>query len=125
MSSLNDQLNSFKTKIRNAPTIQKRVISDTNDNITTKKRNIDNNYNNYHNGKKTVYSQPRSTGTGNHNSTKLVHTVDYLKQNDGPLKYSDIEQHLMFTIKPLIYLLKNIDRIRVNEKNETIEYVDI
>ncbi|CAN6630676.1 transcription initiation factor IIE subunit beta [Trichomonascus vanleenenianus] len=124
--SLNDQLNSFRNKVRNAPTIQKRVIQEPSN---EKKRNIDSLQTAGTAAKKKksniVYSQPRSTGVGSHSSTQLVHAVEYIKRQDRKVKLSDVESYLSYPIAPLIPSLKRIDRIKINEADQTVEYVSI
>lgn len=138
MSSLNDQLNSFKNKVKNAPTIQRRVVNnnqqDSGDSGAGAKRATQEDSTSPSKKKKTnttssssgiVYSQPKNTGVGSHSSTQLVHAVEYIKRHDKPVKLSDVEGYLSFPIQTLIPLLRNIDRIKLNEKEQTIQYVSL
>ncbi|KAA8903414.1 hypothetical protein TRICI_005704 [Trichomonascus ciferrii] len=129
MSSLNDQLNSFKNKVKNAPTIQRRVV----DSGAAKRSHQDSSLSTSPLKKKKtgnasssiVYSQPKSTGVGTHSSTQLVHAVEYIKRQGKAVKLSDVEGYLSFPIQPLIPLLRNIDRIKLNEKEQTAQYVSV
>lgn len=122
MASLNEQLNSFKKQMRNAPVLpQKRVVDQqstghSRESSPSPKKAKKANF---------VYSQPASTGMGTHSSTQLVHAVEYVKKQDKPIKLSDLEGYLSFPIAPLLPLLRNIDRIKINERDRTIEYVSI
>jgi transcription initiation factor TFIIE subunit beta len=129
MSSLNDQLNSFRKKVRNAPTIQKPIVSKVTA-VESRKRTPSSSTPEPTTAKKLkrpniVYSQPAATGVGNHQSTQLVHAVEYIKKQDRAVRFSDIESYLNFPIGPLLVLMRSIDRIKVNEKDQTAEYVSV
>lgn len=140
MSSLNDQLNSFKNKVRHAPTIQRRVVNNTQEssNTTTtptspnKRKAADttttSTTSSTENKKKKpnfTYSQPSETGIGTHYSTQMVHALERIKTRDGPMPIIDIADYMSMPVDSLLPMLKAMHRIEVNEEKMTVEYVSI
>ncbi|ANB15698.1 Tfa2p [Sugiyamaella lignohabitans] len=139
MSSLNDQLNSFRSKVRNAPTVAKPVISDAaaarkraasslvakaNPSLNDDKSDLSDTSPAKKQKRSIVnYAQAANSGIGNHQSTQLVHAVEYIKRHDQPVKWKDIERYLSFPIEPLLKLMRNIDRIKIDDENQTASYV--
>lgn len=119
--SLNDQLNSFKQKVRHAPVLGKRTVepsdkgSDANSGdswepLSKRSRGA-------------VHSQPASTWMGQHRNTQVVHAVEYLKKLETPVLFRDLESYLSGPIQPLIPLLQNNPNLRVDLRNQTVTYV--
>lgn len=119
--SLNDQLNSFKQKVRHAPVLGKRVVDqprtpgvpesgDASEPLSKK-------------SKVAVHSQPASTGMGQHRNTQVVHAVEYLKKLETPVLFRDLESYLSGSLQPLIPLLQNNPNLRVDLRNQTVTYV--
>lgn len=52
--------------------------------------------------------------------------VEYIKLNDRPVKVSELQEYLSFDIsQSLLPLLKEIDRLKYDGKNDTLEYVSL
>lgn len=135
MSSLNDQLNSFKAKVRNAPVLKKRIIEPVTGTTSVSAANstkslardgasfLQDPDGSPQKARGVVYSQPASTGTGSHKSTQLVHTIEYLKKCECPVLLKDLETYLSTPIEPLLPLLQQHKNVRIDHKAGTALYV--
>lgn len=134
MSDLSAQLSAFKSKIKNRPHIEvARKPVAPKPLLLTKKRNE----------QTETVSQKRSASdhyvvekrqrfpvdeiSGSHLSTQLHLAVEFIKQHDAPISVNKLRNYLSFDIsKKLLPLLKeNIDRIKYNADNDTLEYTSL
>lgn len=130
MSSLNDQLNSFRNKVKNAPVAPvKRVAENqasSGDYVAKGRQYGHGSQGNISPPRKkrptTIYSQPASTGVGTHYNTQLFHAVEYIKDAARPVSFNDIERYLNVPIQSILGLLRGVDRVRINESTRTAEY---
>lgn len=126
--SLNDQLNSFKSKIRNAPSVvQKRTVAGTSqdEDRDAKKPKVSSRM-----GTPSSFVAPAMTpaavaASSTHKSTLLFHAVEYIKKQEREVKFSEIESYLSTPIESLLGILRGIDRIRINDRNRTARYVSV
>lgn len=123
MSSLNDQLNSFRAKVRNAPVLGKRIIPQAPQSETSGGTGPDGGDAAKRRKTAVVYSQPASAGTGLHRSTQLVHAIEYLRKHEQPILFADLENYLSSPVQPLIPMLQQHRNVRVNLKDQTATYV--
>lgn len=136
MSDLSAQLSAFKNKIRSGPSVTpaRRAVT-PNRSQPNGSQHLD----------KGTSSTKRVSGgggdlkadnkrqkvssadfNGSHLSTQLHLAVEYLKQHDHPIPVSKLQNYLSFDIsKTLLPLLKEIDRIKFNKADETLEYVSL
>lgn len=64
--------------------------------------------------------------SGSHLSTQLHLAVEYIKEHDTPVPVSKLQNYLSFDIThTLLPLLKEIDRIKYDPVNATLEYVSL
>lgn len=64
--------------------------------------------------------------TESHLSTQLHLAVECIKQQEHPIHIDKLKECLSFEItNNLLSLLKNIDKIRHNQENDTLEYVSL
>lgn len=146
MSDLSAQLSAFKNKIRSGPsvTVARRAVTpakpineppkNNNTNI-----NNNNNANNIYNGNgikrpandtvtEAIKKQKANMGgmSGSHLSTQLHLAVEYIKQHDFPITVNKLQNYLSFDITTtLLPLLKEIDRIKFNPDDNTLQYVSL
>jgi transcription initiation factor TFIIE subunit beta len=143
MSDLSAQLSAFKNKIRSGPsvTVARRAVTPakSNDSSNANPSNAYNNRNGVSNGTpnkrpgsdtitEAIKRQKASTGgmSGSHLSTQLHLAVEYIKQHDFPITVSKLQNYLSFDISAtLLPLLKEIDRIKFNPEDNTLEYVSL
>ncbi|VVT50181.1 uncharacterized protein SAPINGB_P002641 [Magnusiomyces paraingens] len=130
MSSLSEQLNSFKNKVKSAPVIPKKVVPNTplSEPIAGHKRDNpdDSNKSPYPKKKSTIiYSQPANTGTGIQMGTQIVNAIEYIKKQDRPVPFKDIERYMSTKIDLLLGGLQKHDRIKINMTQQTAAYVSI
>lgn len=70
--------------------------------------------------------QNDSALSGAHLSTRLHLAVEYIKQQDAPVPISKLQAYLAFDISDtLLPLLKEIDRIKYDAANGTLEYMSL
>lgn len=129
MSSLNDQLNSFRNRVKNAPIAPvKRVVEAqaSSDGVSSSSPKTTSGGSSPPPKKKgrtgTVYSQPANTGIGTHHNTQLFHAVEFIKDAARPVSFNDIERYLSVPIQSILALLRGVDRVRINEAAKTAEY---
>lgn len=133
MSDLSAQLSAFKNKIRSGPSVvTKRYVTPARTPInrpppspeqeTTKKR-----LNNDSVSEAIKRQKQNNSGiSGSHLSTQLHLAVEYIKQHDVPISVIKLQNYLSFDIMDtLLPLLKEIDRIKYDEKSNTLEYVSL
>lgn len=135
MSDLSSQLSAFKNKIRSGPSVQmpRHAINKPSPpaaspapqtpkpEISPVKRPHDT-VSEAIKRHKTASSQL----SGSHLSTQLHLAVEYIKLNDRPVKVSELQEYLSFDIsQSLLPLLKEIDRLKYDGKNDTLEYVSL
>ncbi|EPX71917.1 transcription factor TFIIE beta subunit [Schizosaccharomyces octosporus yFS286] len=134
MSSLSEQLSSFKKKVANQPVYAKpqvhtstspapSVRSNTRNEsasagsspgLTLKKRRSKANL---------VYSQPADSGVGTHYLSQLHYAVEYLKERNDPKTAEEIASYLSTPLTPmLLKLLKKNERIYYDERTETFAF---
>lgn len=133
MASLNDQLNSFRNRVRNAPTIQRRVVEKREapeaDGPPAKRQTPAQ-------PSPPSRASPSATGGpaaaaaaaargGAHVSTQVVHATDYIKRAEKPVRFEDIESYLSFPVAPLLPHLRVSPNIRVNDAERTAQYVSV
>lgn len=137
--SLSEQIKSFKNKRKTAFVAPNRTIPKSSSNesqLAGHKRSGSDDINSSRSGdggntspkrKKlpVVYSQPASTGTGIHLNTQVVHAKDYIKSQDKPVPFKEIERYMSIPIDDLLPLLRKDDRIRINLQTKTAQYVSI
>lgn len=137
MADLSSQLSAFKNKIRSGPSVtmprqalNKSTIdppltyptSQNTSSLSSPKRQ------NHDSINETIKRQKvnRQRMPGSHLSTQLHLAVERIKQNDQPLKVSELQDYLSFDItQTLLPLLKEIDRIKYDPNNSTLEYVSL
>ncbi|EEB05163.1 transcription factor TFIIE beta subunit [Schizosaccharomyces japonicus yFS275] len=134
MSSLSEQLSSFKKKVANQPIYAKpqierptaayvasRSATPTDVSATSspapalgkKKRSKTN----------LVYSQPADSGVGTHYLSQLHYAVEYLKERNEPKTAEEIASYLSTPLTPmLLQLLKKNDRILYDARHETFTF---
>lgn len=131
MSSLSEQLNSFKNKVKSAPVLAKKIVPKTEPPppVAGHKREIsDMGMSKGLSPKKKksmVYSQPANTGTGVHLGTQVVEAMNYIKSKDGPVEFKEIERYMSTPIDQLLPRLSRNERIRVDTQKQTATYVSI
>lgn len=134
MSSLSEQLNSFRNKVKSNPAFPKKPSS-TNLNspqFTNVKRDTPEYDSSSLKGnsspkrkKGLVFSQPANTGTGVHLGTQVVEAIKYIKSRDGPVEFKEIERYMSTPIDQLLPRLRRNDRIRIDNQKLTATYVSI
>lgn len=153
MSSLNDQLNSFKKKVKSAPVLQRHFVTQKTFNLpppsntTSQKRdnsslldvsspsssNIDG-FTADGNSPKRKKSNPAkayaeamasNSASGRHLNTQVVDAVEYIKRADKPVPFEDVARYLSTNIDSLLPRMLNIDRIHINMVQKTAQYVSI
>lgn len=144
MSDLSAQLSAFKNKIRSGPSVSvaRRAVTPAKSNdlsSNTSPSNAYSNRNGVSNGNpnkrsgsdtitEAIKRQKASTGgmSGSHLSTQLHLAVEYIKQHDFPISVIKLQNYLSFDISgTLLPLLKEIDRIKFNPEDNTLEYVSL
>lgn len=136
MSNLSAQLSAFKNKIRSGPsvTVARKPTAAAKPQSPTKP----NHTNDTPGTKRTATSgdlvteaikrQKAAMGgmTGSHLSTQLHLAVEYIKQHDAPVPVSRLQSYLTFDIThTLLPLLKEIDRLKYDPENDTLQYVSL
>lgn len=135
MSSLSDQLSSFKKKVKSAPVLQRHSVpsnnTDSNAQSAGQKRDNGALDNTSPKRKKTAVgmayaaAQANAAASGRHLNTQVVDAVDYIKRADKPVPFEDVARYLSTSIDTLLPRLLNIERIRVNMTQKTVQYVSI
>lgn len=133
MSSLSEQLNSFRSKVKAAPVIPKKIITKpavSESSVTGFKRDSDTNSGPRPPSPKKkkssiIYSQPANTGTGIQIGTQIVNAIEYIKKQDRPVPFRDIESYMSTKIDLLLPGLQKHDRIKINMAKQTAAYVSI
>lgn len=118
MPSLNDQLNSFKAKMRSAPVLGKRTATtrapepaqEPAPEPDSKRSKIT-----------PFAAYMPSVTAGSHRNTQFVHAMEYLKKVERPVTFEDLQSYLSFPVEPLMQLLENNPHLRVN--GDTVTYV--
>lgn len=122
MSSLNDQLNQFKNKVRNISTVPKRLNPQED---TATKRSESPGSDSGRAKKPRIYTPPPAVGRGNHYSTLLLHAVEYIKKHDQPVALADLEGYLSAPLEPILHLLKTMENIKIDDKAQTAEKLSV
>lgn len=124
MSELSAQLSAFKNKIRSGPSVPvaRRTVPQKPapvDNSNSVKRVADP----YDEAAK----RQRTTGpAGSRWSTQLHLAVEYIKEQNAPVPVPKLQSYLSFDITPtLLPLLKEVNRIKYNPNNNTLEYTSL
>lgn len=135
MSSLSEQLNSFKNKVKSTSAIGKKPLTKPEYSaIAGSKRDTPDGYATNGDSKSgfspkrkkgIVYSQPANTGTGVHLGTQVVEAIKYIKSRDGPVEFKEIERYMSTPIDQLLPRLRRNERIRVDNQKQTATYVSI
>ncbi|KAG2736345.1 hypothetical protein G9P44_000435 [Scheffersomyces stipitis] len=140
MSDLSAQLSAFKSKIKSGPsvTVARRPVVQKPSSPLKNNQSKDRKYDETRNGAKRLASndsvtevfkrQKASMGeiTGSALSTQLHLAVEYIKQHDYPLSVSKVQNYLAFDItNTILPLLKEIDRIKYDPEQNTLEYVSL
>lgn len=137
MSSLSDQLSSFKKKVKSAPVLQRHFVPSNkvdapppSDLSAGQKRDNGDFDGTSPKRKKTAASMAysaaqASAGPGRHLNTRVVDAVDYIKRADKPVPFADVARYMSTSIDTLLPRLLNIERIRVNMAQKTVQYVSI
>lgn len=130
MSSLGDQLSTFKKKIKSAPVLKRHVINHTPSSEPAAKRPSSSDLDNSPKRKKMTpaamaMAQASTSAAGRHLNTQVVDAVEYIKRADKPVAFDDIARYLSTNIDTLLPRLLNIQRIRVNMTQKTAQYVSI
>lgn len=125
--SLNDQLNSFKNKIRNAPSVvQKRTVASHEEENDSKKPKVASRMGTPSGTVTPAMMTPAAVAASStHKSTLLFHAVEYIKKQEREVKFSEIESYLSTPIESLLGILRGIDRIRINDRTKTARYVSV
>lgn len=122
MSSLNDQLNQFKSKVRNMPTIPKRIVTQQE---TSTKRSESPVSDSSKSKKPKLYTPPPIDGRAKHSSTLLWIAVEYIRKHDDPVKLADLESYLSAPLEPLMPLLRTMDNIKIDDRARTAEKLSV
>lgn len=135
MSSLSDQLSSFKKKVANQPIYAKPQPRQPASPTPTAYLNSNDGHSSaasspgsYSLKKKRsktslVYSQPADSGVGTHYLSQLHYAVEYLKERNEPKTAEEIASYLSTPLTPmLLNLLKKNNRIYYDERNETFTF---
>lgn len=120
MPSLNDQLNSFKARMRSAPVLGKRTASVAQ--ATPQASNSDSSSENeLKKPKQMPFAQTIGHTSGSHRNTQFVHAMEYLKKVERPVSFEDLQNYLSFPVEPLLPLLRNNSHLRI--KDGTVTYI--
>lgn len=149
MSDLSAQLSAFKNKIKSGPSVtvarKPVLVKPTSPLITSPLRNstdANGNSTTTNNNKRLATSSSNSMAevlkrqksssaaldgmSGSHLSTQLHLAVEYIKEHDTPVPVSKLQNYLSFDIThTLLPLLREIDRIKYDPVNATLEYVSL
>lgn len=135
MSDLSAQLSAFKNKLKSGPSVavaRKAVISKPTSPLPTTSSNSSNTSSKRPNPTDPaieVYKRhkpERADISGSHLSTQLHLAVEYIKEQDQPVSIGKLQQTLSFDVEhTLLPLLKEIDRVKYDENNRTLEYVSL
>ncbi|CUM67575.1 uncharacterized protein PRCAT00005275001 [Priceomyces carsonii] len=134
MSDLSAQLSAFKSKIRSGPSVsvrrtvpQKSEAAEKNDQVrgysdnkvkTSQKRDA------HELSLESKRQKVSNDFSGSMLPTQLHTAVEYIKQHDYPIAVSKLQNYLSLDVAPtLLPLLKEIDRIKYNRDDDTLEYV--
>jgi transcription initiation factor TFIIE subunit beta len=123
MSSLNDQLNQFKNKVRNLQTIPKRVIASQDESSNKRSESPGSDVSKAK--KQRIYTPLPADGRAKHSSTQLWIAVEYIKKHDQPVKLADLESYLSAPLAPLMPLLRTMDNIKIDDKAQTAEKLSV
>lgn len=108
---LNDQLNSFKARMRSAPVLGKRTVQPLPETAPPEPKQP-----------KLTSVVPMPVGNaGKHMNTQSLHAVEFLKKQEKPVTFEDLEGYLSSPVQPLIPLFMRNPHLRV-DKN-TVTYV--
>jgi len=118
MPSLNEQLNSFKARMRNAPVLGKRTVTQTQEPPAPVKTEP---AANEPKRQRPNFAQTVTTTTGTHLNTQFLHAIEHLKSVEKPVTFEDLQSYLSFPVDPLIPLLKNNPHLKV--QGDTVFYV--
>ncbi|KAK6461033.1 TFIIE beta subunit core domain-containing protein [Scheffersomyces coipomensis] len=143
MSDLSAQLSAFKNKIKNGPSVlaaRRPIIGKPQPSTSTPatpKPALNNVSSPLKSG---ATKRPTESVTdilkrqklanadisGSHLSTLLLLAVEHIKQYDYPIPVSQLQSYLSVDVNDtLLALLKEIDRIKYDPENETLEYVSL
>lgn len=141
MSSLSEQLNSFKKHLKSAPVLPKNIIkkptpSSPSLQAAGQKREGSDSLKNSPKKKKTsasvaaaaMYSQSQAGGgltSGAHAGTQAITAIAYIKDKGRPVSFDDIERFLGVSISDLIPRLQRNDRIKLDMAKRQASYVSI
>lgn len=124
MSELSAQLSAFKNRIRSGPSlpVARRAVPQNPaaaQNAVAVKRSA--------NQHEEAAKRQRSLGpAGSRWSTQLHLAVEYIKEQNAPVPVPKLQSYLSFDITPtLLSLLKEVNRIKYNPKNNTLEYTSL
>ncbi|ODV65994.1 transcription initiation factor IIE, beta subunit [Hyphopichia burtonii NRRL Y-1933] len=132
MSDLSAQLSAFKNKIRSGPSVvTKRSVTapaKVTKPVSPSKEDSKKRFNN--DSVSEVFKRQKSNASsdmsGSHLSTQLHLAVEYIKQHDFPISVNKLQNYLSFNIEEtLLPLLKEIDRIKYDANENTLEYVSL
>lgn len=138
MSDLSAQLSAFKNKIRSGPSVvtkrsvtpakpvTKQPTSPPRDHLNNERTQIKRpNPDAISEAIKRQKAQP-SEISGSHLSTQLHLAVEYVKEHDYPIPVGKLQNYLTFDIMDtLLPLLIEIDRIKYDSNQNTLEYVSL
>ncbi|RLV94556.1 Transcription initiation factor IIE subunit beta [Spathaspora sp. JA1] len=142
MSDLSAQLSAFKNKIKSGPSVtaaRKPVLNvapspisspvkkngDTTNGVVKRSTNSSDSMTEVLKRQK-LSSNAMSEMSGSHLSTQLHLAVEFIKEHDAPLPVSKLQNYLSFDIThTLLPLLREIDRIKYDANNGTLEYVSL
>lgn len=125
-------MNAFRNKVKTAPVLSsvKKTVSpapsspSTYSTISVKRTAEEDDFDDDYKPKK-----PAHDTTGSHLSTKLLLAVEYIKDRDAPVKVDALLSYLNINNdtqnSKLVSLVKNLDKIKYHEKDNTLEYVSI
>lgn len=119
MPLLNDQLNSFKARMRNVPVLGKRTANPPPQQTANDRDSI-----NPPEPKQAKLNTvvPIAAGqAGKHMNTQFLHAVEFLKKQEKPVTFEDLEGYLSSPVQPLIPLFMRNPHLKVGQN--TVTYV--
>lgn len=125
MSELSAQLSAFKNKIRSGPSIPVArrpppVKPRAPEHAVSSLKRVADHY------EEATKRQKAAGPTGSRWSTQLHLAVEYIKEQNAPVAVPKLQSYLSFDITPtLLPLLKEVNRIKYNPNNNTLEYTSL
>lgn len=131
MSSLSDQLSSFKKKVKSAPVLQRHVVNQPSG--AGQKRESTETSTQSPKRKKTAVAIAQAAAAASaannapnrHLNTMIMDASEYIKRADKPVSFDDIASYLSTDIDSLLPRLLKIDRIQINMTQKTAQYVSV